>query len=278
MQRSRSLSILVQAPICKGHLNRADLTIFTWVVSRHTSITCHALRERLRSFTTTTSPTLKFRWGLVHFWRSWRLSKYSLRQRVQNSSGRCCTRLQCLWAYISAGSNFPGGDSRTLDFIAGRWLGVSGSGESGSVSWLTVRGRLLTIASASHINVLRDSSSSCLELCCKRDESTFRTVCIWHSHTLPMWLADGTFISKVIQSHCSFKRLDLIFLWCILFKASISCRRAPTKLVPRSLRGWWTGPRRLVNRLNAFRNESVTSELAISRWIALEAIHVNMSP
>ena len=31
--------------------------------------------------------------------------------------------------------NFPGGDSRTLDFIVRRWLGVSGSGESGSVSW-----------------------------------------------------------------------------------------------------------------------------------------------
>ena len=54
---------------------------------------------------------------------------------------------------MSAGSKVPGGASSTLDFMVNRWLGVSGAGESGSASWLTVRGRLLTIDSTSHINV-----------------------------------------------------------------------------------------------------------------------------
>ena len=159
-------------------------------------------------------------------------AKYVLFAATGPKLARCCTRLQRLPVYMSAGSNCPGGDRRTLDFIVRRWLGDSGSGESASVSWLTVRRHLLTIASASHIKVLRDSSSCCLVLSQKRDESTFRTVRIWGSRTRPMWLADSMFVLKVIQAHCSLKRLDLTFSWSISFKASVSSCCAPMKFVP----------------------------------------------
>lgn len=84
----------------------------------------YLLGERLTSLTITMSPTHTFRCGRNHFWCSWRLSRYSLHQQDQNSLARCCTRLQRLRAYMSAGSNCPGGDSRTLDFIVRRWLGT----------------------------------------------------------------------------------------------------------------------------------------------------------
>ena len=45
-------------------------------------------------------------------------------------------------------------------FIVGRWLGVNGERESGSVRGSSVKGGLFTTASASHISVIRDSSSN----------------------------------------------------------------------------------------------------------------------
>ena len=68
--------------------------------------------------------------------------------------------------------------------MVNRWLGVSAAGESGSASCLTVRGRLLTIDSTSHINVRRDSSSSCLPLLARRENRTERTVLICLFQTL----------------------------------------------------------------------------------------------
>ena len=41
---------------------------------------------------------------------------------------------------MSTGSKVPGGASSTLNSMVNRWLGVSGAGESGLASWLTVRG------------------------------------------------------------------------------------------------------------------------------------------
>ena len=55
---------------------------------------------------------------------------------------------------MSAGSKVPGGASSTLDFMVNRLLRVSGFGESGSASWLTVRGRLLTVDSTTHLNTV----------------------------------------------------------------------------------------------------------------------------
>ena len=53
---------------------------------------------------------------------------------------------------MSASSNTPGKGKITLDFRVNRWFGVSGS-KNGEL--IVVKGRLLTIASASVINVFR---------------------------------------------------------------------------------------------------------------------------
>lgn len=166
----------------------------------------------------------------------------------------------------------------TFDFIVRRWLGVKGVGESGSASWFTVKGRLLTIASGSHIKVLRDSSSNCLPLSCNKDERTLRRDLIWRSQTLPMWLAAGTFILKENQSHFSSSRVVFIFSWSISANAWVSSLRAPTKFVPWSLLSCRMGPRRLMSLLKALMKESVSSELAISRYIALDAKQVKRTP
>ena len=144
----------------------------------------------------TTSSTCKSLLGRVHFRHSCKLSRNYFLQRDQNLFAKCWTRLQRFLQYTSAGWETPGGARTTFDFIVSSWLGVKGLGESGSEIWFTVNGRLLTIASASHIRVLRDSSSNCRPLLFNSNERTLRMVLIWHSHTPPMWLAAGTFILK----------------------------------------------------------------------------------
>ena len=180
----------------------------------------------------TTSSTIKFLRGRDHFWRCCKLRRNSFLHRVQNSFAKCWTYLQRFLQYMSAGWKAPGGARTTFDFIVKRWLGVSGLTESGSVSWVTVKGRLLTIASASHIKVLRDSSSSCCPLSCNSDARTLRTVLICRSQTPPMWLAAGAFNLKVNQSHCSSSSFSLILSWFISANAWVSSVRAPTKFVP----------------------------------------------
>jgi hypothetical protein len=49
-----------------------------------------------------------------------------------------------------------------LVFIVKRWFGVNGLGDFGSFMESTFRGQLFTIASASHINVVRASSFNCI--------------------------------------------------------------------------------------------------------------------
>ena len=198
-----------------------------------------------------TSSPVKFLRGCVHLWRCWRLRRNCFLQRVQNSFAKCVTLLQRFLQYTSAGWKAPGGARTTFVFIVRRWLGVSGLSESGSARWLTVKGRLLTIALASHIRVLRDSSSNCLPFFCNRDERTFRADLIWCSQTPPMWLAAGTFILNEIQSHSSSNSLVLIFSWSISAKAWASSVRAPMKFVPWSLLSWRKGPRRQINLLKA---------------------------
>ena len=94
-------------------------------------------RAVFSSFTRTISLMVRFLRDRDHFWRSCKLRRNSFRQRDQNSLAKCCTRLQRLRAYMSAGSKVPGGASSTLDFMVNRWLGVSGAGESGSASYFT---------------------------------------------------------------------------------------------------------------------------------------------
>ena len=60
--------------------------------------------------------------------------------------------------------------------------------------------------------------------------------------------------------------------------AAVNSFLPPMKFVPWSDRNSRTLPRRLINLLNAFKNESVFIELRVSRWTAREAKHVKMIP
>ena len=63
----------------------------------------------------------------------------------------------------------------TFDFIVNRWLGVSGSGHCEEFMVSTVSGLQLTIASASTMKVLKDSSSSWVPWRSSMDAKTFLT-------------------------------------------------------------------------------------------------------
>lgn len=69
---------------------------------------------------------------------------------------------------------------------------MNGSSDWGEFKLWTVRGRLLTIASTSHMNGRRDSSLSWSPFFRSSGLSTFRTVGICLSQTPPMRLAFGT--------------------------------------------------------------------------------------
>lgn len=75
---------------------------------------------------------------------------------------------------------------RIFDFIVRRWLCVNGERESGSVRGSSVKGRLFTTALASHISVIRESSSHWVVLFSSNVESTFRTLLVWRSHAPPI--------------------------------------------------------------------------------------------
>ena len=70
--------------------------------------------KMLLSFTSTTSPTMKFLDFAVHFCLVCRDDRYSVFHLDQNSLARYCTRLQCFLEYMSGLSNFPGGGKTTL--------------------------------------------------------------------------------------------------------------------------------------------------------------------
>ena len=193
----------------------------SWLVLE-TRASCQRLRVRQSSLIRTMLSILRSRCVFYHFWCSWREWRYSFFQRHQNSFARCWTRLQCLLEYMSAFWKFPGGGSTISDFIINRWFGVRGAKESGSARPSTVRGLLLMIASASHMNVLKDSSSSWFLLFSSNTDSTLRTLLIWRSQTPPMWLAEGTFILKLNQSQLFWKSSLPILSWSSSPRASLS--------------------------------------------------------
>ena len=163
------------------------------------------------SFNKTTSSTAKFLLGLFHLFRIWRLCKYSFLNLVQNSFARCWTCLQRFRQYISALWKFPGGGKTTLLFNVSNWIGDK-AGEDGSLVSV-VRGLELTISSASVSKVWSASSVNYEECSCKREVRTARTERIWRSQTPPLWLASGTFLFHLIQSHFSSKRESCILSW-----------------------------------------------------------------
>ena len=134
----------------------------------------------------TMSSTYAFRLGLFHFCPCCRLSKYSFFHLIQNSFAKCCTRLQCFLRCLSGASNTKGGGRSTFVFIVNRWLGVNGFREVGLFKESVVSGRLFTIASASHMNVVTASWLNWKPFVCNRDDRTLHTERICRSHTPPM--------------------------------------------------------------------------------------------
>ena len=118
----------------------------------------HRFLGTLSSLITTTSLTSKFLVGLCHFCLSCKECKNSFLHRDQYSLLKCWTRLQCFRKYLPVAWNTPGGGRITLLFIVKTWFGVNSSKESGENKLWMVSGRLLTIASSSHLNVRSDSS------------------------------------------------------------------------------------------------------------------------
>ena len=158
--------------------------------------------------------------------------------------------------------------------MVSKWLGVKGLSESGSLMESTVKGRLLTIASASQKNVLEDSSSSWALLASNIADRSLRTVRICRSQLLSMSVALGTFVINTIQSQQFFSIFDVIFSWSSSVKASLSSPLAPMKLVPWSLLNCRIGPLLHRKRRRALMKESVLRLCEICHCIALDARQV----
>ena len=145
------------------------------------------------------SSVCRLRRALVHLDRFCRLRRYFF-QRSQNSFVRCCTIRQRLSRYTSSLWNMPGGGNTGLVFMVRTWIGDKGDGEVRSPRLLTVRGRQFTMASASQMNVWKDSSLRRFPFFSIKADSTLRRVLICRSHTPPAWLAEGTLVLYSNQS------------------------------------------------------------------------------
>ena len=86
-----------------------------------------------------------------------------------------------------------------------------------------------------------------------------------HSQMPPWWLAAGGIESQ--RDWC----LSMSLCWAYTsqdFKASLSSRLAPTKLIPLSLSTIASFPRRPTNRLKAKRNEDVSNEMYLVQIVS----------
>ena len=169
-------------------LIRACLT--TLFLSGKVSITrpiLHCPRGLVSSHTSTTSPSLKLGRFVVHFWRDWRVCKYSRDHLDQNWSAKYCTCFQRCLEYTSELENTPGdklGDAPTCN----KWFGVRGALSSGSMM-IGVSGREFKMHSTSVNNV--SSVSSVTVCCCNNMHKIFRVERIKRSQIPPKWLAVG---------------------------------------------------------------------------------------
>lgn len=149
---------------------------------------------------------------------------------------------------------------------------VRGSRSFGS-SDTFVMGLSFKIASASHMTVNKASS---VKICwCSTDTNTFLTSLIMLSQAPPWCEANGGLKLHLMLSCSKFFSIDPLFIFAIALFSSFS---TPVKFVPLSGRKWDTGPLRHMNRRMALMQESVSRECATSKWIALLAIRVNMTP
>ena len=153
-----------------------------------------------------------------------------------------------------------------------RWFGVNGWRSLGS-SETAQRGLELRVASTSVRTVASTSSSTRLS-----PSVAFRAVRVLRislSHTPLAWEALGGWNT---HWHCLYRSSSLIWHW---FQFSIAClisRSAPTKLVPLSEYINLGGPLLFTNLLKTLIKQSASSEVASSKCIALEFIHVNIAP
>ena len=230
----------------------------------------HCARGVFSYITNTRSPISRFLRESSHFWRSWRLGRYSVSHRRQNKSAKYWTWRQ-RFLYTSCFTKTPGG-SWGPERRSSRWFGVSGLGSLGS-SESFVMGRLFTMLSTVHMRVHKASSS---RACCFTiPRNTSRMVLIWRSQTPPIWDAAGGLKSHSTSFCC---RKVCILAWFHSAMDRRSSASAPTKLVPLSLRIMSGFPLRAMNRCKAFRNESVVRLCVTSMCMALVTRQVKTHP
>ena len=129
------------------------------------------------------------------------------------------------------------------------------------------------MASTSQNTVCSPSSS---KLCWRRTElRTLLTRRIIRSQT-PPWCEPAGGLKLQRMPTCDIA--PWILSWVKAARASFSSLSAQTKLVPLPDLRCSTCPLLLIKRRNALMHASVSSETATSRWMALLAIKVNITP
>ena len=232
---------------------------------------CHFPLGRSWSTTSTRSPTCAFRRGLCHFCLSCRAGTYSFNHRLQKWSANICVCLHFFLNSISSFTKVPGGKLLTV-LCNNRWFGVNGWRSLGS-SETALTGLELRVASTSVRTVASTSSSTRLS-----PSIAFRAVRVLRislSHTPLAWEALRGWNT---HWHPLCRSSSLIWHW---FQFSIAClisRSAPTKLVPLSEYINLGGPLLFTNLLKTLIKQSASREVASSKCIALEFIHVNIAP
>lgn len=157
-------------------------------------------------------------------------------------------------------------------------VGLSGSGKSMDDMTFRASGIELTVAWTSFMSVRKLSSSNWLPYSYIKDVSTALTVLICRSQEPPIWLAEGGLSLKSIHSQFSFSMEERTSSWSISLKASCYSRWNPIRRIPRSDLSWRIGPRSAWKHLRPLMNASVSRLLAVSMWMARDAMHISNTP
>ena len=207
-----------------AHLTTPSFPGCTWTILPNG----HWPRCTFSSTTKTKSPVAKLRLGLVHFWRSWRVGRYSESHRFQNTFDKYWICLHRRLQYMSSSEKTPGG-MMLFGRKRSRWLGVKASKYAG-LSLLGVRGRPFKIHSISVISFRSASpETSCSFM---KHLITFRTDRITHSQTAPIWEAPGGLNFHWMPFSC---RYFSIFWWFQVLMSSRIFFSSADKLVLLSL-------------------------------------------
>ena len=232
---------------------------------------CHFPPGRSWSTTITRFPTCTFRRGLCHFCFSCRAGTYSLSHRLQKWSANICVCLHFFLNCISSFTKVPGGKALTA-LCNNSWFGVNGWRSLGS-SETAQRGLEWRVVSTSVRTVASTSSST--RLSPNIAFKAARVLWISLSHTPLAWEASGGWNTHWYPL-C--RSSSLIWHWFQLSIACLMSRSAPTKLVPLSGYIHLGGPLLFTNLLKTLITQSDSGEMASSKCIALEFMHVNIAP